>query len=179
MKTQIVHSEEFNKHNNMSHPENSQRIVVMLDELKKTNFYDKIVFIKPEILSEDLLKEVHSWQMIERIIEMSKEIEVVANQTVTVDFSLQEAVLTGETVQVYGELSRGQAKALQRQKTAQNIIQVVDEEFFGRFPDRNAAETVRRLPAISISSSLKSRCKIDPVSASVKLIVVTGLNGLG
>ena len=75
MKTQIVHSEEFNKHNNMSHPENSQRIVVMLDELKKTNFYDKIVFIKPEILSEDLLKEVHSWQMIDRIIEMSKEIE--------------------------------------------------------------------------------------------------------
>ena len=75
MKTQIVHSDEFNKHNNMSHPENSQRIVVMLNELKKTNFYDKIEFIKPDILPEDLLKEVHSWEMIELIIDMSKETE--------------------------------------------------------------------------------------------------------
>ena len=83
--------------------------------------------------------------------DMAKEIEVIANQTVTLDFSLQEGVLTGETVEVYGELTRGQAKALQKQKMAQNIVQVVDEEFFGRFPDRNAAETVRRLPSISVS----------------------------
>jgi TonB-dependent receptor len=82
---------------------------------------------------------------------MNKEIEVIANQTVSLNFALMEDILTGETVQVYGELTRGQAKALQRQKMAQNIVQVVDEEFFGRFPDRNAAETVRRLPSISIS----------------------------
>ena len=82
---------------------------------------------------------------------LTKDVEVSANQTVTLNFSLQEAILTGETVEVYGELTRGQAKALQKQKVAQNIIQVVDEEFFSRFPDRNAAETVRRLPSISVS----------------------------
>ena len=81
----------------------------------------------------------------------TKEIQVIAAQRATVDFALKEVVLTGEQVVVYGNLTRGQAKALQKQKTAPNIVQVVSEEFFGRFPDRNAAETVRRLPAISIS----------------------------
>jgi len=81
----------------------------------------------------------------------TQEVQVVAKQSVSVNFALNEVTLKGEEVVVYGELTRGQAKALQKQKTAQNIVQVVSEEFFGRFPDRNAAETVRRLPAISIS----------------------------
>ncbi|MBD3289406.1 outer membrane beta-barrel protein, partial [candidate division KSB1 bacterium] len=81
----------------------------------------------------------------------TKEVQVLAGKTVSVQFALEESVLKGEQVVVYGELTRGQAKALQKQKTAQNIVQVVDEEFFARFPDRNAAETVRRLPAVSIA----------------------------
>ena len=81
----------------------------------------------------------------------TKEVQVTAGQTVSLDFALKETILSGEQVTVYGDLTRGQAKALQRQKTAQNIVQVVSEEFFQRFPDRNAAETVRRLPAISIT----------------------------
>ncbi len=83
--------------------------------------------------------------------DLAKEVQVSAGQTVTVEFALKESILEGEQVVVYGELTRGQAKALQKQKTAQNIVQVVSEEFFGRFPDRNAAETVRRLPAVSIA----------------------------
>ena len=81
----------------------------------------------------------------------SNEVQVLTGQKASVDFSLKEVVLSGEQVVVYGELTRGQAKALQKQKTAPNIIQVVSEEFFSRFPDRNAAETVRRLPAVSIA----------------------------
>ena len=34
MTTQIVYSEEFSKHNNMSHPENASRLHVMMDEIK-------------------------------------------------------------------------------------------------------------------------------------------------
>jgi TonB-dependent receptor len=83
--------------------------------------------------------------------DMTREIQVVEKQTVTANFTLKASILQGEQVEVIGELTRGQAKALQKQRTAQNIVTVVSEEFFGRFPDRNAAETVRRLPAISIS----------------------------
>ncbi len=81
----------------------------------------------------------------------TKEINITEKQTTTVNFGLLASILEGERMEVIGELTRGQAKALQKQRTSQNIVQVVSEEFFGRFPDRNAAETVRRLPAISIS----------------------------
>ena len=82
---------------------------------------------------------------------VSKDVEVTAGQTAKVSFELQENILTGEEITVYGSIARGQAKSLQRQKTAQNIVQVVSEEFFSKFPDRNAAETVRRLPSVSVT----------------------------
>jgi len=82
---------------------------------------------------------------------MSKDVEVTAGQTAKVSFELQENILTGDEIVVYGDIARGQAKSLQRQKTAQNIVQVVSDEFFSKFPDRNAAETVRRLPSVSVS----------------------------
>lgn len=64
--------------------------------------------------------------------------------------TLTESAITMDEVVTYGEVSRGQAKALQRQRTATNITNVVSEELFNRFPDRNAAETIRRLPGISM-----------------------------
>jgi acetoin utilization deacetylase AcuC-like enzyme len=75
MKTQIVYSEEFGKHNNMSHPENAQRLHVMMEELKNAPFFNKLEIIKPEILPEKTLYNVHSDQMIEQIKEMSKKYE--------------------------------------------------------------------------------------------------------
>ncbi|MBN2010541.1 TonB-dependent receptor [candidate division KSB1 bacterium] len=80
-----------------------------------------------------------------------QDIQIISGQTAEANFKLSENVVEMGEVVAYGELTRGQAKALQKQKTASNIVQVVSEEFFQRFPDRNAAETVRRLPAISIS----------------------------
>ncbi len=73
MVTQIVYSDEFNKHNNEGHPENAQRLKVMMEEIKKSSFYDELEFIKPEILSEKSLYEVHSNRMIEQIKEISLE----------------------------------------------------------------------------------------------------------
>jgi len=73
MVTQIVYSDEFNKHNDEGHPENAQRIKVMMEEIKKSSFYNELEFIKPEILSEKSLYEVHSDRMIEQIKEISLE----------------------------------------------------------------------------------------------------------
>jgi acetoin utilization deacetylase AcuC-like enzyme len=67
MTTQIVFSDEFNKHDTADHPENADRLYVMLDALEQTPFYKKLEFIKPEMISEKLLHEVHSSEMIERI----------------------------------------------------------------------------------------------------------------
>jgi len=71
MKTQIVFSEEFSKHNNMSHPENASRLNVMIEEINKAPFYKDLEFIKPEMLPEKTLCEIHSDRMIEQVKDIS------------------------------------------------------------------------------------------------------------
>ena len=71
MTTQIVFSEEFSKHNNMSHPENASRLHVMMEEIKKAPFYKELEFIKPEMLPEIILFDIHSERMIEQVKDFS------------------------------------------------------------------------------------------------------------
>lgn len=78
------------------------------------------------------------------------DVSVQPGKTAEVKVSLKEKLLQLDEITVYGEATRGQAEALQKQKTSLNIKNVVSEELFSRFPDRNAAETVRRLPGISV-----------------------------
>ena len=73
MTTQVICSEEFNKHNNPGHPENAQRLNAMINEINKSSIKDKLDFIKPEILHEKILFEVHSEWMIEHIKDLSSE----------------------------------------------------------------------------------------------------------
>jgi len=75
MSTQIVFSEEFSKHNSIGHPENAERLNVMMQEIKKAPFYKDLEFLKPELLNENLLNDIHSERMIEQIKEMSNEYE--------------------------------------------------------------------------------------------------------
>lgn len=73
MTTQIVYSDEFSKHNNTGHPENAERLHVMMKEIKKASFYKELEFIKPEILPEISLYDVHSERMIEQVKDMNSE----------------------------------------------------------------------------------------------------------
>ncbi len=72
MTTQIVFSDEFNKHDTADHPENADRLYVMLDALEQAPFYKKLQFVAPEMLPEKLLYEVHSTDMIQRVKEISE-----------------------------------------------------------------------------------------------------------
>lgn len=65
--------------------------------------------------------------------------------------TLEQATLRGEEVVVYGALTRGQAKALNDQRNAPNVRNVVSAEQFAIYPDVSLAETVQRMPAISIT----------------------------
>ena len=71
MKTQVLYSEEFNKHDTHSHPENAERTTVLMHTLKTSPFYDDLDLIAPKILPEKLLHEIHGSAMIQRIKEMS------------------------------------------------------------------------------------------------------------
>lgn len=55
---------------------------------------------------------------------------------------MAEVVVTGQAV--------GQARALNQQKTAPNLKNVVASDAIGRFPDQNAAEALDRIPGVSI-----------------------------
>jgi len=79
----------------------------------------------------------------------TKTVSVPSSEAIT--FELQQTTVEGEEVTVYGDLSRGQAQALNDQRNASNIVNVASREKFGRYPDNNAAETVNRMPGVSIT----------------------------
>ncbi len=72
MKTPIVFSDRFNQHDTADHPENADRLYVMLDALEQASFYKQLQFVEPEMLPEKQLYEVHSAEMIQRIKDISE-----------------------------------------------------------------------------------------------------------
>jgi len=72
MKTEVVHSKTFEQHDNKGHPENAARTQVMMTSLKETPFYDTLTFVEPTLLPEQVLYEIHSSHMIQRIKEISE-----------------------------------------------------------------------------------------------------------
>jgi TonB-dependent receptor len=61
----------------------------------------------------------------------------------------------GGEIEVRGSpLLVGQAKALNRQKNAINITNIVAADQIGRFPDKNAAEATQRIPGISLNRDM-------------------------
>jgi len=80
-------------------------------------------------------------------------VTVTDGRTTAIEFRLTAAAVVLGAVEVLGELSQGQAKALQQQQSAANIKSVVAAEQIQRFPDRNAAEAVQRLPGVTMTRS--------------------------
>lgn len=78
-------------------------------------------------------------------------VQVLASGSAARDIVLEASPVALEGITVYGELSRGQAQALNEQKTSPNLKYVISEELFDLYPDINAAETVQRLPGVSIA----------------------------
>src|SRR6185369_3220787 len=79
------------------------------------------------------------------------EAKVVAGATQRLDIQMK-MVAFEENVSVPGLLILdAQERALNQQKTAPNITNVVSADQIGSFPDRNAAETTQRIPGVTIT----------------------------
>ncbi|HSL18304.1 MAG TPA: TonB-dependent receptor [Methylomirabilota bacterium] len=77
-------------------------------------------------------------------------VEVEAGTTATLDVTLALQAFTG-TVTVQGDpILTGQAQALNEQKVAPNIVNVISSEQIQFFPDTNAAEATQRVPGLFI-----------------------------
>ncbi len=81
-------------------------------------------------------------------------VNVVPGQIVTQNFTLEQTSLAGEEVVVWGERAKGQARALNQQKNALNIKNIVASDQMGRFPDASAPEAVQRIPGISVQRDM-------------------------
>ncbi|MCB0749509.1 MAG: carboxypeptidase-like regulatory domain-containing protein, partial [Ignavibacteriae bacterium] len=77
-------------------------------------------------------------------------IEVTENKTVNVSIELESQVIElGQEVTISAQ-SSGQASAINQQLTSEAIVNVVSAEKMLEFPDANVAESVARLPGVSI-----------------------------
>lgn len=82
------------------------------------------------------------------------QVSVTAGDKVNQDFSLETTAISGQEVVVWGARAKGQAQALNQQKNASNIINIVASDQMGRFPDASAPEAVQRIPGISVQRDM-------------------------
>lgn len=79
-----------------------------------------------------------------------QEVPVAAGETVTVRIEMRIAFAENVDVDAEGSVIEAQARALNQQRTAANITNVVSADQIGRFPDPNAAEATQRIPGVTI-----------------------------
>jgi TonB-dependent receptor len=77
---------------------------------------------------------------------------VEQNKTSTYLFALQPGVKAGKEIIVSGDRLKGQARALNEQKNAMNIGNIVSADQVGRFPDANIGDALKRIPGITMQN---------------------------
>jgi TonB-dependent receptor len=75
-------------------------------------------------------------------------VEIKGGELITLNLSMESGIK--ETVTVSAPLLEGQSRALNQQKEAVNIQNIVSADQIGRFPDPNSAEAAQRIPGITI-----------------------------
>jgi outer membrane receptor protein involved in Fe transport len=82
--------------------------------------------------------------------ETRQTVMVPAGGSATVTFRLLPEALTVAGIDVVGTRD-GQARALQQQRSAANITNVVAADQIGRFPDANIGDAMKRIPGIAMA----------------------------
>lgn len=80
---------------------------------------------------------------------IERKIDVKDDQTIELDFRMKLDIVEGNEVIVMGQ-AQGQAAAINQQLSSSTISNIVSSERIMEMPDANAAESVGRLPGISI-----------------------------
>ncbi len=80
---------------------------------------------------------------------IEQELVITAGEVKTIDGALEMESIMGEEV-VITAMMRGQTAAMNQQVKSNTIVNVVSKEKIMELPDQNAAETVGRLPGVSL-----------------------------
>ncbi|HEX7905416.1 MAG TPA: TonB-dependent receptor [Chitinophagaceae bacterium] len=81
---------------------------------------------------------------------LSVTVTIEKGKTATNDFKMTEVVKSLGVVTVSSAVD-GQQRALNQQKTADNIMQIISADQIGRFPDLNVAEALQRVSGVTIT----------------------------
>ena len=103
---------------------------------------------------------------------VTMDVTVGENATLVQDFRLVAQALEGQTVVVTGQ-AKGQLSAINEQLTSNNIVNVVSAEKMKELPDANLAESIGRLPGVSIQRDAGEASKIVVRGLSPKFNRVT------
>jgi len=103
-------------------------------------------------------------------------VEVQPGQTVVKDVELEYVGITGPEVVVTAQ-AEGQMKAINQQLSAASIVNVVSSARIQELPDANAAESVARLPGVSIlrSGGEGTKVVIRGLSPKYNAVMIDGV----
>src|SRR6202790_3610096 len=79
----------------------------------------------------------------------SKEVTVTSGTVANIDAVLKIETVSEEVI-VRGERERGEIEALNRERTSDNIVQVLPADVINSLPNTNIADAVGRLPSVSL-----------------------------
>src|SRR5690606_38242418 len=77
---------------------------------------------------------------------------VQAGENAVIDFMLEAGGTELGEVVIMGDRLRGQASALNQQKSNANITNVISSDQVGRFPDANIGDALKRVPGITMQN---------------------------
>lgn len=80
----------------------------------------------------------------------TEQIAIQAGVTTEWSISLTPGVTVGTEILVLGDRLKGQAKALNQQKSNINVTNIVAADQIGRFPDANTGDALKRIPGITM-----------------------------
>ena len=109
--------------------------------------------------------------------EKEYDIEITLDEVFTQDFELSYVSLQGEAIEVTAQ-AKGQIDAINKQLKAKSIKNIVSSDRIQELPDANAAETVARIPGVSIrrEGGEGNKVIIRGLSPKYNKITVDGTN---
>jgi TonB-dependent receptor len=79
-----------------------------------------------------------------------RDVTIEGGETTRLSLEMSVQAVTGEEITVLGTRAAGQAKALNQQKNAPNVLNVIASDRIGNFPDATVPATLQRVPGINI-----------------------------
>jgi len=107
---------------------------------------------------------------------IEKEITIENGKELRLDIKMLSSTIQGEEITVLAQAA-GQAAAIQQQLNSNTIVNVVSRERLQEQPDQNAAESVARLPGVSVQRDAGEASKVVIRGLSPKFNSIT-VNGV-